>query len=121
MPPPAETATRYTVDTDTDRWHVGWDPAVASYYALAEPRDGTSGATREDGAGDEPPRGMPTLRDLTEHLQTEWAYRRPWTSNDQRRRALPTWLRHYNTQRPHRPRRPGPDHPPVNNVTGHYT
>ena len=34
-------------------------------------------------------------------LQVEWAYRRPWTSNDQRRRALATWLRHYNQRRPH--------------------
>jgi transposase InsO family protein len=34
-------------------------------------------------------------------LQVEWAYRRPWTSNDQRRRALATWLKHYNQRRPH--------------------
>ena len=34
-------------------------------------------------------------------LQTEWAYRRPFTSNDQRRRALSTWLRFYNTRRRH--------------------
>lgn len=34
-------------------------------------------------------------------LQVEWAYRRPWTSNTQRRRALARWLQHYNTRRPH--------------------
>ena len=34
-------------------------------------------------------------------LQAEWAYRRPWTSNDQRRRALQRWLQHYNHRRPH--------------------
>jgi transposase InsO family protein len=34
-------------------------------------------------------------------LQVEWAYRRPWTSNDQRRRALSRWLQHYNRRRPH--------------------
>ena len=34
-------------------------------------------------------------------LQTEWAYRQPWTSNQQRRRALTRWLRHYNHRRPH--------------------
>ncbi len=34
-------------------------------------------------------------------LQAEWAYRRPWTSNKQRRPALAPWLQHYNTQRPH--------------------
>jgi transposase InsO family protein len=34
-------------------------------------------------------------------LQTEWAYRRPWTSNQHRHRALASWLRHYNHHRPH--------------------
>jgi transposase-like protein len=34
-------------------------------------------------------------------LQSEWAYRRPWTSNTQRRRALRAWLRHYNHTRRH--------------------
>ena len=34
-------------------------------------------------------------------LQVEWAYRRPWTSNNQRRRALARWLQHYNHRRPH--------------------
>lgn len=34
-------------------------------------------------------------------LQREWAYRKPFTSNNQRRRALARWLEHYNTQRPH--------------------
>jgi transposase len=34
-------------------------------------------------------------------LQIEWAYRRPWTSNDQRRRGLSPWLQHYNQTRPH--------------------
>jgi hypothetical protein len=28
---------RISFTTDTDRWHVGWDPAVASYYAQVEP------------------------------------------------------------------------------------
>ena len=34
-------------------------------------------------------------------LQVEWAYRRPWTSNEQRRRGLSRWLQHYNHRRPH--------------------
>lgn len=34
-------------------------------------------------------------------LQTEWAYRRVFTSNDERREALDPWLQIYNTQRRH--------------------
>ena len=34
-------------------------------------------------------------------LQREWAYRRPWTNNQQRRRGLTRWLQKYNHQRPH--------------------
>lgn len=34
-------------------------------------------------------------------LQTEWAYRQPFTSNQQRRDALAPWLEHYNTERRH--------------------
>ena len=34
-------------------------------------------------------------------LQTEWAYRQPFTSNDDRTAALAPWLEHYNTGRRH--------------------
>jgi transposase InsO family protein len=34
-------------------------------------------------------------------LQTEWAYRRVYTSNTQRARRLAPWLKEYNNQRPH--------------------
>jgi transposase InsO family protein len=34
-------------------------------------------------------------------LQTEWAYRKTFTSNDERTRALAPWLEHYNTGRRH--------------------
>ena len=34
-------------------------------------------------------------------LQTEWAYRQTFTSNDERTRALAPWLEHYNTGRRH--------------------
>lgn len=34
-------------------------------------------------------------------LQTEWAYRRPYSSNEQRARALDPWLHYYNNQRNH--------------------
>lgn len=34
-------------------------------------------------------------------LQTEWAYRQPFTSNQARRDALAPWLEQYNTQRRH--------------------
>ena len=34
-------------------------------------------------------------------LQTEWAYRQVFTSNDERTNALPSWLEYYNHQRKH--------------------
>ena len=34
-------------------------------------------------------------------LATEWAYRRPYTSNTQRTQALDPWLNHYNNERIH--------------------
>jgi transposase InsO family protein len=34
-------------------------------------------------------------------LQTEWAYRRVYTSNTRRANALPDWLQEYNQHRPH--------------------
>ncbi len=34
-------------------------------------------------------------------LQTEWAYRRVYTSNTRRANALPRWLQEYNNHRPH--------------------
>jgi transposase InsO family protein len=34
-------------------------------------------------------------------LTGEWAYGRRYDNSDQRRRALPAWLDHYNRQRPH--------------------
>lgn len=38
---------------------------------------------------------------LNRTLQIEWAYRRVYRSNAERTRALATWLRRYNTERPH--------------------
>ena len=38
---------------------------------------------------------------LNRTLQTEWAYKRVFTSNSQRAAALAPWLNHYNTQRRH--------------------
>lgn len=38
---------------------------------------------------------------LNRTLATEWAYRRVFTSNNQRAEALAPWLEHYNTQRRH--------------------
>ena len=31
-----------------------------------------------------------------------WAYKRPYRTSNQRRKALPAWLRYYNHERPHR-------------------
>jgi transposase InsO family protein len=38
---------------------------------------------------------------LNRTLQTEWAYRRPFASNDERAAALAPWIEHYNTGRSH--------------------
>jgi len=38
---------------------------------------------------------------LNRTLQTEWAYRQVFTSNDERTAALAPWLEHYNTRRIH--------------------
>lgn len=38
---------------------------------------------------------------LNRTLQTEWAYRQVFTTNDERIAALAPWLEHYNTQRRH--------------------
>ena len=34
-------------------------------------------------------------------LQAEWAYRQPFTTNNDRSDALAPWLDHYNTERRH--------------------
>jgi transposase InsO family protein len=56
-------------------------------------------------------------------LQSEWAYRQPFTSNDQRAAALDTWLEHYNTSRPHHALagQPPVSRLPVTNVMAQYT
>jgi transposase InsO family protein len=38
---------------------------------------------------------------LNRTLATEWAYRQPFTSNEQRTAALAPWIEHYNTRRRH--------------------
>ena len=38
---------------------------------------------------------------LNRTLAAEWAYTQTWTSNAERADALPTWLKHYNLERPH--------------------
>ena len=38
---------------------------------------------------------------LNRTLQSEWAYRQVFTSNDDRAAALAPWLEHYNTDRRH--------------------
>jgi len=38
---------------------------------------------------------------LNRTLATEWAYRQPFTTNQQRTDALAPWLEHYNTERRH--------------------
>src|SRR5436309_13940048 len=54
-------------------------------------------------------------------LLAEWAYAKLYRSNQERRRALPKWLHHYNYHRPHTALRGQPPAATVNNVCKHYT
>ena len=54
-------------------------------------------------------------------LLDEWAYQRNYSSNDDRRRALQTWLVEYNYTRPHGALQGKPPASRVNNVPGQYT
>ncbi len=38
---------------------------------------------------------------LNRTLASEWAYSRVWSTNTERSAALPSWLEHYNLERPH--------------------
>jgi len=54
-------------------------------------------------------------------LLEEWAYVRPYTSNQRRAQALTTWLHIYNHHRAHTSLGQLPPMSRVNSVSGHYT
>ncbi|RZT84978.1 transposase IS481 family protein [Pseudonocardia sediminis] len=54
-------------------------------------------------------------------LAEEWAYQRPFTSNDDRAAALPTWLHTYNHHRCHTAIGGNPPITRVNNAAGSYS
>lgn len=54
-------------------------------------------------------------------LLDEWAYQRPFTSNNERAAALPRWLHTYNHHRSHTALGGHPPITRVNNAAGHYT
>ena len=54
-------------------------------------------------------------------MANEWAYGRSYTTNDERLAALPTWLEHYNTKRPHTGIGNRPPIERVNNLLGNNT
>jgi len=54
-------------------------------------------------------------------LLEEWAYVRPYTSNQRRTRALTTWLHIYNHHRAHTALAGLPPIARVNNLYGNYT
>jgi len=54
-------------------------------------------------------------------LATEWAYARPYSSEEARRRALPKWLHVYNHHRHHTALGGLPPASRVTNLTGQYT
>ena len=47
------------------------------------------------------PRTNGKVERFIQSLLREWAYARPYRTSNQRARALPVWLRYYNTERPH--------------------
>ncbi|WP_433784411.1 IS481 family transposase [Actinomycetospora sp. CA-101289] len=54
-------------------------------------------------------------------LLDEWAYKRPFTNNEDRAGALPQWLHTYNHHRSHTALGGHPPITRVNNAAGHYT
>jgi transposase InsO family protein len=54
-------------------------------------------------------------------MLAEWAYGRPYASNDERLDALPGWLRHYNEDRPHTGIGNRPPIEAVNDLIGNYS
>ena len=50
-----------------------------------------------------------------------WAFQRLFTSETQRRKALPSWLHHYNHHRPHTAIGNQPPITRLTNLPGHYT
>jgi transposase InsO family protein len=51
-------------------------------------------------------------------MTTEWAYARPYLSNQERVDALPDWLEHYNNTRPHTGLGNRPPIQAINNLSG---
>jgi transposase InsO family protein len=51
-------------------------------------------------------------------MLNEWAYARPYLTNNERTEALPAWLEHYNNNRPHTGIGNHPPRHAVNNLTG---
>ena len=54
-------------------------------------------------------------------LAAGWAFQRLFTSETQRRKALPSWLHHYNHHRPHTAIGNQPPITRLTNLPGHYT
>jgi len=59
------------------------------------------------------PRTNGKVERFIQTLEREWAYGLLYASSEHRRRALPYWLDHYNTRRPHSSLR---DRPPISRV-----
>jgi len=54
-------------------------------------------------------------------LAAGWAFQRLFTSETQRRKALPSWLHHYNHHRPHTAIGNQPPITRLTNLPGHYS
>jgi len=64
------------------------------------------------------PRWNGKVERFIQTLQNEWAYSRTWPSSSARARALLSYLRYYNRQRPHSSLRDRPPISRVHNVRG---
>jgi transposase InsO family protein len=64
------------------------------------------------------PRWNGKVERFIQTLQNEWAYSRTWPNSTARARALPSYLRYYNRQRPHSSLADRPPISRVHNVCG---
>ncbi|MDH6145240.1 transposase InsO family protein, partial [Kitasatospora sp. GP30] len=81
-------------------------------------QSGSEGGRAEKGLHRQAPRRS---ADPTRTLLDEWAYARPYRSEQERRDAFPAWLHTYNHHRGHTALRGKPPVSRVPNLTGQYT
>jgi transposase InsO family protein len=91
-----------------ERYQAGWkqahimtDNAFAYRHSAHLNRVCAALGVRQKFIGPHCPWQNGKVEHLNRTLATEWAYRRPFTSNTERQLALAPWIEHYNTERCH--------------------